>query len=315
MSTRAVDLTEQYANPTTAPAMLAHLQDTDHALQGSGMGGFSYVELAQIHLGEHLKTTPDHMHPDLDLSATTKFASTNDLYRAIYPGAEVREDGLGAPRMVGHFARFNEWTEIDSLAEGQFMERIAPGAFADSFTRITPKALFQHGRDPEIGDKVLGSPVTVREDEQGAAYEVPLFPSVPQLLLDGLRAGAYGASFRFHVNAEDAVRKPGRSDHNPDGLPERTILSADVAEFGPVTFPAYAGATAGIRSLTDQFRPRDLDREIAQMAVERPDSLAKVIQRALKPYPATEEKPREEKPPATQRFRTREEYLEWMSTI
>jgi len=26
-----------------------------------------------------------------------------------------------------------------------------------------------------------------------------------------------------------------------------------MAEFGPVTYPAYAGATAGMRSLTDRF--------------------------------------------------------------
>jgi hypothetical protein len=26
-------------------------------------------------------------------------------------------------------------------------------------------------------------------------------------------------------------------------------------EFGPVTFPAYPGATAGMRSLTDRFTP------------------------------------------------------------
>jgi phage head maturation protease len=35
----------------------------------------------------------------------------------------------GMPTVSGHFAVFNRWTEIDSLFEGQFMERFAPGSF------------------------------------------------------------------------------------------------------------------------------------------------------------------------------------------
>jgi phage head maturation protease len=196
------------------------------------------------------------------------------------------------------------------MFEGRFMERIAPGAFTDSFANSTPKALFQHGRDPEVGDKVLGSPVSVREDDLGAAYEVPLFPSVPPLIVDGLRAGAYGASFRFSVVSDDVVRKPARSDHNPEGISERTITEARVAEFGPVTFPAYAGATAGIRSITDDFRPRDRNEEIAQMAREHPQELAQVIQKALK---GSEPEPPKPKAPVQPRFRSREEYLQWLS--
>lgn len=244
--------------------------------------------------------------------------ATDNLFRAISPelahmGVREQEDAAKTPILTGYFARFDEWTEINSHFEGRFMERIAPGAFAGSFERSTPKALFQHGRDPELGDKVLGGPVTVREDEEGAAYEVPLFPSVPPLLLDGLRAGAYGASFRFSVpdDGQEVNRKPARSEHNPEGLPERTITSAQVHEFGPVTFPAYSGATAGIRSLTDEFRPVDFDHEVARMAREHPSDLARVIERALHDPEAPKETPPE---PAPQpRFRSREEYLAWMS--
>lgn len=44
-----------------------------------------------------------------------------------------------------------------------------------------------------------------------------------------------------------------RSDYNEAGLPERTITEARVLEFGPVSFPGYEGAVAGVRSLTDRF--------------------------------------------------------------
>lgn len=72
-------------------------------------------------------------------------------------------------------------------------------------------------------------------------------------LAPGLRAGAYGSSFRFNVVADDFNKKASRSDYNPQGLPERTVRELSMAEFGPVTFPAYTGATAGMRSLTDRF--------------------------------------------------------------
>lgn len=180
------------------------------------------------------------------------------LFRAVYPGLELREAsaGTGMPTMVGHFAVFNQFTEINSAYEGRFLERIAPGAFTKTLkeNRDNIRVLFQHGRDPQVGDKPLGPIENVREDENGAAYEVPLLDtSYNRDLIPGLQAGLYGASFRFQVMKEEVNQKPKRSAYNPDGLPERTISEAKVLEFGPVTFPAYEGATAGVRSLTDRF--------------------------------------------------------------
>lgn len=160
------------------------------------------------------------------------------------------------PTMVGHFAVFNRWTKIDSIFEGTFMERIAPGAFKKTFRENGDqiRALFQHGFDPQVGDKVMGKPQVLREDETGAWYEVPLYDtSYNRDIVPGLEDGAYGASFRFRVMKESMDQTPERSDTNPDGLPERTIQEAQVMEFGPVTFPAYNGASAGVRSVTDRY--------------------------------------------------------------
>ena len=172
------------------------------------------------------------------------------------PNLRAGEDSE-RPVIFGHFARFNEWTKIDSAFEGTFMERITPGAFSKTFSenRDNIRLLFQHGRDPQVGDKPLGTLRELREDDDGAYYEAELFDtSYNRDLEPGLRAGAYGASFAFSVVREDFDREPEPSDMNPDGIPERTIREARVYEGGPVTFPAYDGATAGIRSvsLTDQ---------------------------------------------------------------
>ncbi len=169
---------------------------------------------------------------------------------------ELRDSSNGAgPSLVGHFAVYDAWTEISSVVEGNFMERIAPGAFAKTFAEGSDKikVTFQHGHDPLLGDKPLGSITSLREDEIGAAYEVSLFEGIPPLVMSGLRAGEYGSSFRFRVTREDIVNDAESSDHNPQGLPERTIKEAEVFEFGPVTYPAYEGATAGVRSVTDDY--------------------------------------------------------------
>jgi HK97 family phage major capsid protein/HK97 family phage prohead protease len=184
----------------------------------------------------------------------------DNVFRAVYPGLELRseeqEGGDERPILSGHFARFGEWTEIDSVWEGRFLERLDPGAFKKTITenRNGMRVLFQHGQDPQVGDKPLGPIRELREDEDGVYYEVPLLDtSYNRDLEPGLRAGLYGASFRFSVVKEEFDSKPKRSDYNPDGLPERTIKEARVMEFGPVTFPAYAGATAGVRSITDDM--------------------------------------------------------------
>lgn len=186
-----------------------------------------------------------------------------NLYRASYPsGTTLRanEEG-GMPTMIGHFTRFNQWTEIRSRYEGHFLERWAPGSvqktLSEGAERI--KVMFQHGKDPQIGEKLLGVPTILREDgDIGPYYEVPLFDtSYNRDLMPGLEAGAYGASMRFSSTREDYVQKPKPGPHNPDGLPERTIREARIAEFGPVVFPAYQNATAGLRSITDLIHDVD----------------------------------------------------------
>lgn len=183
------------------------------------------------------------------------------------------EDGTGRT-LNGHFAVFNRWTEINSWYEGQFRERIAPGAFSRTFAERGDKirVLYDHGHDPSIGNKPLAAPTVLHEDKTGAYYEAELFDaSYVDDLLPALRAGQLGASFRFRVVAEDWVEPARATRDNPGKLPERTITDLELYEFGPVTFPAYADATAGVRSGSDQFIEHLLRNE---------DVLARYIQRA-----------------------------------
>jgi HK97 family phage prohead protease len=159
------------------------------------------------------------------------------------------------PTLYGYMLRFNEWTEIDSLFEGHFLERIVPGAakktLAESLRSI--RILYNHGRDPSVGQKPLTAP-DLREDTKGVLYEGTMFDAdYCRELVPALESGQLGSSIKFRALAEEWNEEPGESDHNPRGIPERSIKEIQLYEGGPVTFPAYDGATAGVRSLTDLY--------------------------------------------------------------
>jgi len=191
---------------------------------------------------------------------------TENLLRATMGGVELRENAEGAPVLYGHFSMFNQPYEIDSAYEGRFLEMIDPKAFAETIQadKSNMRVLYDHGFDPAIGNKPLGPIEVLQCDAQGAYYEVPLLdtdynrnfvlPALRGQLMDGRQVGSVlGASFRFQVQDEQWTYPEARTSSNPEMLPERRITRAKVFEFGPVTFPANPGATAGVRSLTDEF--------------------------------------------------------------
>lgn len=200
-------------------------------------------------------------------------APDGPLFRGLTEAPELRSEGdSDGTLMHGHFSVFDAWYEIDSWYEGTFMERTATGAFKKTIreNRDNIKVQFDHGYDVHIGDALLGPIDDLREDDIGPYFEVPLLDTdynrdriLPQLqtrLLNGERRGTslLGSSFRFRVTRDEFVMEPKRSDHNPLGLPERTIREVRLFEFGPVVFPASPAATAGVRSvgLTDHYLER-----------------------------------------------------------
>lgn len=174
------------------------------------------------------------------------------LYRMTPAHFSIRNDNDDDGRtMFGHFALFDVWTEINGW-EGNFLERIAPGAAAKTIQERGDryKVLFNHGFDPQIGDKPLGKSAMIREDDTGVYHEVPFArTSYADDILELIRSGAIdGQSFMFSVTRDEWDDEPDPSDHNPKGLPERTIREFKLFEAGPVTFPAYEATTTGIRS-------------------------------------------------------------------
>lgn len=85
------------------------------------------------------------------------------------------------------------------------------------------------------------------QDDRGAYFEVPLLDSsYNRDLIPALERGLYGSSFRFRVMRVSIDERSARSSYNPEALPERTLREVKLFKLGPGTFPAYAGATAGL---------------------------------------------------------------------
>ena len=170
-------------------------------------------------------------------------APRDDLIRANFERAQV-EDGR---TMTGYPIVFDTWTTIKSW-EGNFKERIAPSAITKTLreSRDQVKVMFNHGMDPQIGDKPLGKPSKMRADERGLYVEVPFSDtSYNNDLLALMRDGAIdGQSFRFSVVKDEWLQPKEGSK----ALPERTITELRLFEFGPVTYPAYQATTVGLRS-------------------------------------------------------------------
>jgi HK97 family phage prohead protease len=191
-----------------------------------------------------------------------------DVVRDVYLPQEWRsaDGGSDLGLMSGHFSVFDAWYPVESKFEGRFLERVDRSAFDQTIAddRDQMRVLFDHGFDPQIGNKVLGPIQTLEPDTRGAFYEVPLFDTTYNRdLLPGLKAGVYGASMRMRVHEDKWDDNPAPSADNPDGITERTILRAGVMEFGAVTFPASPGASANVRSATDRFYDQLRQRDTA----------------------------------------------------
>jgi hypothetical protein len=198
---------------------------------------------------------------------------TTPIYRTVLPSPELIERATveGGAILNMRFALFGVWQEINNPAEGHFLERIQRGAFAKSARESLRniRAVLSHGKDPSLGQTVLGRIQSIEETADAAVARVDLFPSVPALLVDGLKAEQYGASFRGSPIKSHIERRPPRSAHNPLGIPEVTRQEIRLRDIGPTPFGQYEGTSAQIQGITDALvaaRSRPAGRD----EIERP---------------------------------------------
>lgn len=167
----------------------------------------------------------------------------NIEYRA-FKGITLREapkDSAFIGVLVGHAAVFNSDSVRFAGYEKDWVERIAPGAFARTLTASPDVvALWSHRSDAPAAR--TPDTLTVREDEQGLAVEIRLVDTATNRdILTNVRAGIVNSmSFGF-------VPVKTRWEEAKE-LDTRTLLDVDLYEVSPVVWPAYPDTSIGARS-------------------------------------------------------------------
>lgn len=151
------------------------------------------------------------------------------------------DDGDGLT-LSGYAAVFDSPTRIADYG-GDFVEKIAPGAFRHTIRNSRPVMQFDHGQHPLIGSMPIAAIRKLKEDGRGLFVEARVFDNwLTEPLRDAIREQAInGMSFRFSV-VKDTWEKT-------KGSKVRTLNEVKLYELGPVVFPAYSDTSVALRSL------------------------------------------------------------------
>ena len=130
------------------------------------------------------------------------------------------------------------------LIGGMFIERIAPGAFAESIAKPDDiRALINHDPNLILGRNVSKT-LTLREDDKGLLVEIdPPNTSYANDLMESTKRGDISQmSFGFQTIADSWER-------GQNGAPDvRTLLKVRLFDVSLVTYPAYPDTEVAVRS-------------------------------------------------------------------
>lgn len=131
-------------------------------------------------------------------------------------------------------------------------ERIMPGCFDRCISeRQDVRGLFNHDANHLLGRMSAGT-MRLSIDRKGLRYEIDLpdTQSGRDVATSIERGDIPGSSFSFRVirQAFHYNEDPNASDPEDD---IRELLDVDVIDVGPVSFPAYASTTTGVRAEGD----------------------------------------------------------------
>jgi HK97 family phage prohead protease len=162
-----------------------------------------------------------------------------------YP-AEIRviEDIPKEPKFDGYSAVFDQLINF-----GDFMEKIAPGAFAQTIIEDDIRALFNHDANYVVGRNTNGT-LTLSEDGHGLrAVNVLEDTYIDEYLIKKIKRGDItGMSFGF------VVPEGGQEwDMSDPSMPIRTLVRVILWDISPVAYPAYPQTEVGIKSAQDVY--------------------------------------------------------------
>ena len=156
--------------------------------------------------------------------------------RLVRQGAEVKS-------IVGYGAVFYDGTaDTEYRVWDDFVERIAPGAFDRALAEADDvRGLFNHDPNQVLGRTSSGT-MRLKVDKKGLVYEIEADDT--QVARDVQRfierGDVTGSSFSFEITDQEW--------RTEDGVDIREIQGVKLYDTGPVTFPAYPGTEAELRT-------------------------------------------------------------------
>lgn len=193
--------------------------------------------------------------------ATASVAVDSDECRTLLCPVELRAQGDEGSVLEGYAAVFNEWTQVGPKAWG-FMERVAPGAFAQTIREDDILATFNHNFDQMLG-RTSSSTLQLSEDTKGLrAVITPPDTSVGRDVVTVIKRGdVKGMSFMFRVRKD-----LWEDDPDNEEMPRRTLLDVRLIEAGPVSLPAYPQTTIAVRDHVKAWRAARAQRAQTMLA-------------------------------------------------
>lgn len=160
--------------------------------------------------------------------------------------ASIRMAGAENRMITGYAAVFyngDPGTEYDIYGDGYLFERIMPGAFDRAIAEDDVRALENHDKNRVLGRTKAGT-LRLFADSIGLRYEIDSpDTSVSRDLMTNIGLGNIdGSSFSFIMTDNNEIRME-------NGKRILEVTGVRLFDVGPVTFPAYASASSGVRSV------------------------------------------------------------------
>jgi HK97 family phage prohead protease len=216
---------------------------------------------------------------------------------AIADDLEVRAEGETKHHIVGHAAVFDRWT---TLYEGESLvwrEVVRPGAFREAITaRQDVAALFNHDSNYVLGRTTSGT-LTLTEDATGLLTDTdpPDTQTIRDLVLAPIaRRDITQMSFAFQVRRAEETTTVGKDgvtvmDNGGERITrwfegnqqheDRELLSVDLFDISPVTYPAYKDTDVALR-LSGATREAEVRRRVlAEKVLRKSSRLARMRMR------------------------------------
>jgi HK97 family phage prohead protease len=206
----------------------------------------------------------------------TRIEERRDLALAA-AGVQLRaaDDEQKVRGFAGHAAVFNQRTAIGNPLTWGFYEEIAPGAFTKTLSEGDARFLVDHDTRLVVS-RVSADSLRLSQDKAGLAVDADLderLSYVADLVVNLELKNITGMSFGFRTVKDDWETVSVETSEGDIEAELRIIREVQLFEVSAVTFPAYEGTDAALRSVGVALAARGDTDAFDRRAGHRPELL------------------------------------------